>query len=363
MLRYIKIISYFAVISNLMTFMKIFTLLKGRLVALTLLALSVVWLGSCNDEEPGPTQNILEIITDNTELSALLAELQAASLDQTLAAPGEFTLFAPSNTAMNNLLTTLGLPDFSPVRAEIAQAVLSYHVVASRVLAADLTDGSSLTSLQTETIDVVAGPELSTGATSNSKIVTADIKATNGVVHIIDVVMIPPTIGDLVVQTLGTVAQPILLGADFSTLSDAIQKAEVYAVTNSLTSLIGTLSDPQATLTVFAPPNTVFAAASIDVDTFTGEQWYGLILHHVTGTIYGDSGTAFAAQSAITMLSQGSVFVLATDAPTDPGNGILSGVVLDSDDDQQADAQIALEDAASGNNGTVHAIAGVLDPN
>ena len=345
--------------------MKIFTLVRGKFLAMVLLATSVVWLGSCTEEDEGPTQTILEILETNADLSALLAELQNAGLDQTFAS-GEYTLFAPSNTAMNNLLGTLGLTSFDPVRADIAQAVLAYHAVASIVMSSDLAVGNSLNTLvPNETISVIAGPLLETGATSPSGFIETDIEATNGVIHIIDVVMIPPSIGAVIVEALGTVAQPILLGSDFSTLADAITVADIYADANQLPTLKSILVNRDATLTVFAPVNAVFTAGGITTSTFTGEQWYGLIANHVAAGNYGPGSnqTAFVAQQGIEMLSGGSILILTTDAPTDPANGITSGVAIDANGDFGADAQIAVENAAAASNGTVHALAGVLNPN
>ncbi len=342
--------------------MKIFTIVRGKLLAMVLLASSVVWLGSCNDDPEGPTQTILEILQTNTDLSSLLSELEAAGLDQTFAS-GEYTLFAPSNTALNNLLGTLGLTDFDPVRDDIATAVLTYHAVASIIMSTDLADGQTYTTLQGEDIAVVTGPALETGATSNSTFVETDIEATNGVVHIIDVVMIPPSIGSVVAAVLGTVAQPILLGEDFSTLADAIAVADDYATTNQLPTLVSILGDQQATLTVFAPGNAVFTAAGITTSTYTGEQWYGIIANHVADGNYGPGSnqTNFSALQQITTKAGGTLTVLATDAPTDPPT-INSGVVIDSTGDTEPEAQIAVENAAPAGNGTVHAIAGVLAP-
>ena len=128
--------------------------------------------------------------------------------------------------------------------------------------------------------------------------------------------------------------------------------------------LVSILGDRNATLTVFAPVNTVFTTAQITLDTYTGEQWYGIIANHVVDGNYGPGGTqtAFAAQQTITTKAQGTLTILATDAPLDVPNGITSGVVIDSNGDATPEAQIAVENAGPAANGTVHAIAGVLAP-
>jgi transforming growth factor-beta-induced protein len=338
----------------------------GKILSMTLLATSVIWLGSCKEDEVVPTQTIWELVEANSDLTKLENELLAVGFDVLLSSDAaEYTLFAPSDQALTDLLSTLGLEDFSPVRAEIAQSVLAYHVHISKLLAKNVTSGSTISTYQGESITVEDGPLLTSGATSDASIVTADIQATNGVIHIIDKALVPPSIGALIVELLGTVGQPIFLGSSFSTLANAIVKADAFAVTAQVPTIRSILTiDPLVgKITVFAPVNAVFTAGSITVDTFTGEEWYGLILNHIVPGIQGAGGTAFSAPSQLTTYADRILTILATDAPTNPGAGITSGVVIDSNGDTTPEAQIALEDAGFAGNGTVHALAGVLNPN
>ncbi|HMQ00187.1 MAG TPA: fasciclin domain-containing protein [Cyclobacteriaceae bacterium] len=256
---------------------------KGMISYLKYITLAAV-MGSlfifsgCGDDVEVPTQTIFEIVNADSRTSILAAQLVAAGLDDDLNAAGEFTLFAPSDAAMNNLLNTLGLDNFSTIAPAVVQQVLTYHVVASKQNFAQLS--GNLTTLQGEAITVIAAggtKTLDTGATSNAGFTAQDIQATNGVVHIVDVVLVPPTLGAAIIATLGTVAQPILLGSAFSTLAAAIQKADAgKAPQNTIVGAMVGLEN----ITVFAPVNDVFAAASITVDTYTAAQWDAIIRGH-----------------------------------------------------------------------------------
>lgn len=256
------------------------TLIINSLVAAVVGSLFV--LGGCkDDDEPAPTKTIYELISEDTNLSIVKAQLDLAGFDATLSGTGNFTLFAPSNAAMNTLLQTLGLTDFSSVAPSVVATVLEYHLLASQKLSSDLVAGD-ITTEQGEAITVsITGTgeiKLESGATSDANITEKDIKATNGVLHVVDAVLVPPTIGALIVQTLGTVAQPILLSSSFTTLSGAIQKADAgkAPAATIVGALIG-LTD----VTVFAPVNDVFAAASITVATYSAAEWDAILRGHV----------------------------------------------------------------------------------
>jgi transforming growth factor-beta-induced protein len=272
-----------------MNFKRFLSFMKYTL--LVAVVLTTVGISSCSDDDDnGPTKTVWQLVQDNPDLTLLEAQLTAAGFDVALStpAPAAYTLFAPSDAAMTTLLQTLfNSTDpalFAQIAPTVIQAVLNYHIVASQNLSASLTNGTELTTVQGEKIKVVVTTTgektLDTGATSDSKIGTADIKATNGVIHVVDIVLVPPTIGALIVQTLGKVAQPVLLGKDFTTLSAAIQKAD--AGKPQAETIIGALVTMPA-VTMFAIPNAVFAGAPtpITVDTYTAAQWNSIIRGHI----------------------------------------------------------------------------------
>lgn len=357
---------------------------------------SVIVLSSCGEDdgpsEPAATETIWEILEGTDNLSSLEAELLAVGLDANLKADGEFTLFAPTNAALNTLLGTLNLEDFSTVSNDIAVGVLAYHVHAGTILSTDLAEGSSFSTLQGESFEVLAGPEILSGATTNATFQVTDIKATNGTIHIIEVVMIPPTIGGAIVATLNTLAQPVLLGADFSILASGIAKADAgKADTETILGALIAGTD----LTVFAPTNaTFYSAAGVEegddqatIDTkvdaafgsLTGAQWDGIIRNHV---VVGQGGGTddeintlgpddLTTGSTYSTLAGGSLLIFNDVSSVPANNGV--GIYIDANGDvdltnpttlANLDAEVALPDAVKlPNNNRIHVIAGILNPN
>lgn len=145
--------------------------------------------------EPAPaaSQTIVDIAAANPDFSTLLAAVDAAGLAETLASPGPYTVFAPTNAAFAALpegtLDDLLLPE----NREQLTRILTYHVVAGRVMAADVPPADA--GIATST---VAGLDLSVrvegdgSVKANQATVTAaDIEASNGVIHVIDTVLLP----------------------------------------------------------------------------------------------------------------------------------------------------------------------------
>ena len=134
-----------------------------------------------------PANNIVEVAAANPDFSTLVTALQAAQLDGTLAGPGPFTVFAPTNEAFDAL--PAGTLDALLADTQALSDVLLYHVANGRGFAGDL-DGSPVTTIQGADIAV----DLSTGVRLNGAAVTiADLLTTNGVIHVIDAVLLPPT--------------------------------------------------------------------------------------------------------------------------------------------------------------------------
>ena len=136
-------------------------------------------------EAPG---DVVEVAIANGSFETLAAALTAAGLVETLQGAGPFTVFAPTDAAFaalpEGLLEALLLEENKDVLVEI----LTYHVVSGEVLAADVTTGD-VVSLEGSTIaiDITNGVVLNGSAT----VVTADVKASNGVIHVIDTVILP----------------------------------------------------------------------------------------------------------------------------------------------------------------------------
>ena len=134
--------------------------------------------------------DIVAVASKTDGFSTLVAAVKAAGLVETLQGPGPFTVFAPTDAAFAALpagvLDKLLLPENKDVLAKI----LTYHVVAGKVMAADVKDGDVPT-VEGQTIALSTAD----GVTVNgAKVVTADVPASNGVIHVIDAVILPPDV-------------------------------------------------------------------------------------------------------------------------------------------------------------------------
>ena len=134
--------------------------------------------------------DIVETAIATPELSTLVAAVVAADLAETLQGPGPFTVFAPVNQAFAALpagtVDTLLLPENI---AEL-QAILTYHVVPGAVMAGDLTDGMVVETVNGQSLTInVSAAGVSINGSANVAI--ADIVTSNGVVHVIDAVLLP----------------------------------------------------------------------------------------------------------------------------------------------------------------------------
>lgn len=135
-------------------------------------------------------KNIVELAAQTESLSTLVTAVKAAGLVETLSGNGPFTVFAPTNDAFAALPAGTLESLLKPENKAQLVAVLTYHVVAGKVMSTDLKDGMEANTVQSEKIKV----DLSYGVKiNNAKVSTADVNASNGVVHIIDKVILPPS--------------------------------------------------------------------------------------------------------------------------------------------------------------------------
>jgi uncharacterized surface protein with fasciclin (FAS1) repeats len=139
-------------------------------------------------DEPG---TIVVVADTNGSFGTLVAAVTAANLVETLSSPGPFTVFAPTDDAFAALPE--GLVDclLLEENVEVLTSILTYHVVASEVMSTDLTTGPVET-VQGEDIAVVVTDGVVLNESVN--VVIADVPASNGVIHAIDGVLLPPTV-------------------------------------------------------------------------------------------------------------------------------------------------------------------------
>lgn len=133
------------------------------------------------------SQDIVDIAAGNETFSTLVAAVTAAGLVDTLKGEGPFTVFAPTDEAF------AALPE-GTVEALLADipaltAILTYHVVPGKVMSGDLSDGMMATTVNGA--DVTIGVAADGVTVDGANVTTADIEATNGVIHVIDAVILP----------------------------------------------------------------------------------------------------------------------------------------------------------------------------
>jgi uncharacterized surface protein with fasciclin (FAS1) repeats len=132
-------------------------------------------------------QTIVDLAVATPDLSTLVSVVQAAELDTTLAGTGPFTVFAPTNEAFAALPKTVTDALVLPCNKDALTKVLTYHVVPGAVTAADITPGDVAT-VEGQNVTLAVDP-----VTVNGVVVSqADVVASNGVVHVIDGVLLPP---------------------------------------------------------------------------------------------------------------------------------------------------------------------------
>jgi transforming growth factor-beta-induced protein len=186
----------------------------GLVVALVIVALLVVgWFvflnnnGTEDEVEPAvdqteqrgvapqeETRNVVEVASASAGFEVLVAALERAGLVDTLSGEGPFTVFAPTDEAFEALLSELNVTQEELLEREDLAQILTYHVVSGQVSAQDAIalDGQSA-----ETVNGAGlGISVRDGSVfvNESRVTTADVEASNGVIHVIDKVLLPPTI-------------------------------------------------------------------------------------------------------------------------------------------------------------------------
>ena len=167
------------------------------LAAASLLAVSSAsWAGHCGGdhshdmaEKAKPT--IVEVAAGNEDFSTLVAALQAAGLVDVLAGDGPYTVFAPTNEAFAALPEGTVENLLKPENKDQLIAVLTYHVVPGAVYAEDVTGLESAETVQGDSIEIAAA--MGKVTIDNAQVVATDIEASNGVIHVIDAVILPNT--------------------------------------------------------------------------------------------------------------------------------------------------------------------------
>lgn len=274
-------------------------------------------------------KDIVDTAVAAGSFKTLVSAVQAAGLESALRAQGPFTVFAPTDDAFKKV------PDFllsklvtAPYKTELG-LILKYHVLAAKVPAADVLG-------KKQDVDTLLGAKLTVDGSGgkvvlngSSNVATADVMASNGVIHVVDGVILPSIVDTAVGYDDGT--------TKFSTLVTAIKAA----------GLVDTLSGP-GPFTVFAPTDAAFAQLKKDI----GETAFNATLADKAAltqilTYHVVSGTVFAKD------------VKAGPVPTVEGSNI--DITTDGGVKLNKDSNVVLTDLPT-RNGVIHVIDRVILP-
>ena len=152
---------------------------------------SIVLANDGNKPSKKADNDIVDLAVATEFLSTLVAAVQAGDLVDVLKGEGPFTVFAPTNDAFAALPEGTLENLLKPENKEQLVAILTYHVVPGKVMSTDLSDGQKAATVQGAEVEIKieGGKVMVSGAT----VTAADIEATNGVVHVIDKVILPPS--------------------------------------------------------------------------------------------------------------------------------------------------------------------------
>jgi transforming growth factor-beta-induced protein len=282
-------------------------------------------------EAPVEASDIVDTAIADGRFTTLVAALQAAELVDALKAEGPFTVFAPTDDAFAALpegtLDSLLLPENKQALTDI----LLYHVVEGKVMAADVTGLKSATTLLGK--DVAVKVDMGNVYINDAKVIITDIETSNGVIHVVDAVILPPTEE----AASNTIVDIAVADGRFTTLVAAVTAAD----------LVETLSG-EGPFTVFAPTDDAFAAlpeGTLDSLLLpeNKQQLTDILLYHVV------SGKVMAAD-VVTLPSATTVLGKDVTITVKDGKVFLNDTV-----------EVIITDIEA-SNGVIHVIDAVLLP-
>lgn len=275
-----------------------------------------------------PTNTVVDVIVNSEDHTLLEAAVGAAGLVDALSAEGPFTVFAPTDDAFTALTEALEVTVEELLDYPLLPAVLQYHVVGAEAYSTDLTDGQEIETLLGENVTVTINAE---GVFINdAQVIVADIEADNGVVHVIDAVLLPEM-------------------PEETTVVDIIVESEDHTLLEAAVIAAGLADDLSAEgpFTVFAPTDAAVVALTEALEITADEllalpNLADILLYHAVGA--EAFSTDLTDGQLIETLQGGSVTVSIT----------ADGVFIN-------DAQVTVADLEA-DNGVVHVIDAVLLP-
>merc|ERR1712151_1138881 len=192
-----------------------------------------------------PVPDIVETAISAGSFTVLVGALQTAGLVDALKGAGPFTVFAPTDAAFTALLDSLGVTKAELLARDDLADILKYHVLSgSSVMSADLAAAQDVTTL--EGSDLTVTKDGSTVMAGSATVSTADISCSNGVIHVIDAVLLPP---ERLLSPVLDIVETAISAGNFTVLVEALQTA----------GLVDALKGA-GPFTVFAPTDAAFTA-------------------------------------------------------------------------------------------------------
>ena len=273
---------------------------------------------------PAPAMTVVDVAVENGSFTTLVAALQAAGLDSVLSdTNSQFTVFAPTDAAF----ALLGQEAIDGLLADVDALtnVLTYHVISDATILQDAAVSVAQSDMNQVTMTNGQAAALSLSGSSlyvnKSKVSLADVMADNGVIHVVDQVILPPSMRG---EPIGSIVDVALADENFSTLVTALSAAN----------LVDTLADETQTFTVFAPTNAAFDKiedSALDGLLADTDSLTNVLLQHVIGGAEVSSLAAFQANgSAINTLANNDVTVALVNF-TDAANDAAAEVAYDAD--------------------------------
>ncbi len=283
---------------------------------------SALALSGCSSATPN---TIVDVAQNAGTFTTLTGALTSTGLDTTLRGAGPFTVFAPTDSAF--ALLPAGL--LASVDKATLTKVLTYHVYSGRAAASDVVGLDSVDTVEGGKVSILANAQ-GVWLNAYASVTTTDIAADNGIIHVIDAVLVPPSM-----EYPGTIVDALKGTPTFSTLVGAVVRADLA------TTLAGDNSGNG--FTVFAPTNRAFEALGVDVTTLDVSRLSGILLRHVASGKVPDTQVVQLTQ--VPTLSGASLPVAAS----------ASGVTLDNK------ARVIQTNLRT-SNGIIHIIDAVLTP-
>ena len=356
---------------------------KRLLSIVGLLAAFALIVAACSSDDSEDTtttaapveaeeQSVLDLAVEAGQFSTLIAAVDAAGLAETLEGEGPFTVLAPTDAAFEEALNALGITAEELLANPALADILTYHVLpqaADSQLVASL-DGSSVATVngQEVSIAVVEGGDIVIN--ESATVVSADLEADNGIVHVINAVLLPPDVAealgvamsdDMVEEEETTTTTTTEAPAEDPTIAEIVAElaagdpAEFTVLLAALEAagLVDALNNPGDEFTVFAPTDEAFGKLLADLgvtpeELLANPDLAAILLYHVAPGVFDSAAVIDAApiEALETLNPDGATLKVE----------VVDGAVVINESAEVIQADV------SASNGVIHVIDTVLVP-